>query len=96
MAFRATYCDVGASEREVCEIVIEFRRLPGGSCVALRAVVAVLAAFMIGIVRLSVILLVARPAIRRKLRVLSVGMASYATHFNVRARQRKVGIIMIK
>ena len=96
MALRARCIDVCAGEREIGQIMIVLRRRPSSGSVAFRAVVRIVARFMVRIIRHGVIRLVTRPAIGRRSRELSIHMTLSATRADVRARQRKSRIVVIE
>lgn len=92
----ACHAHMRSRQREVRKIVIKGRGLPAEGGVALRAFMAVVAKFMIWICGRAIGLLMARPAVGWRPRILPISMALSATCADMGASQRKAAQIMVE
>lgn len=96
MALRAGNSDVCASQRELCQIVVELCALPVGGCVTAIALRWEVEAPVIGIGRLRIVGHVATGAARGGARKAAVDMAGRAVDADVRTRQPKLRRVVIE
>jgi len=96
MAFHTIQGGMSSRKRELGLIVIERRRGPAGGGMAQGTILTEIVGGMIGIVHAVVIILVARPAVRRGAGELPVHMASGTIDGQVLASQRKTSKVMIE
>ncbi len=80
MALRATHARVRTDQREVREIMVEVRRLPGRGRMAGQTFVRIVSCRVIRILRRRIVRFVARVALHRRLRIRSVRVTLQTGH----------------
>lgn len=88
-------CQVRSGQGEIRIVMIEDIGVPAGGIVALGAIVRIVVRLVIGVIGITIVIFVARPAIRWRIRI-ACRMTLDAIKRNMRPGQREICLIVIK